>query len=187
MEPDTVRDRLQAELQRAAALEQAERALLGAEHDGLFDELTTVDQHTADMASDMVEREQALTILEMAEEHRHNIEHAIQKLRSGQFGRCETCGATISDERLEAVPDARFCEAHQRDWELGRLGLVVGPMPEAPPESPEPGWRELDLLPDDDEDVPRRQDRTAEEAAMHLDPEEHDDNPTPPALRFLDR
>jgi hypothetical protein len=40
----------------------------------------------------------------------------------------------------------------------------------------EPGWRELDLLPDDDDETARRSPLSAEEAAMHLEPADDADD-----------
>jgi RNA polymerase-binding transcription factor DksA len=37
------------------------------------------------------------------------VEHALEKLDSGGYGRCETCGQTIPEARLEAKPAARLC------------------------------------------------------------------------------
>ena len=170
MEREVARRMLENELARVDTAAAYEKAVLGEGHDELFDELTSVDQHQADMASDTYEREQALTVLEVEDERRRDIEHALGKLASGSFGTCEVCGAVIPDWRLEAVPETRFCEPHRRDAELHRLGMRVGPIAAAVPEVAEPGWRELDLLPDDDEESERRSPLSAEEAAMHVEP-----------------
>ncbi|MFA6292339.1 MAG: TraR/DksA C4-type zinc finger protein, partial [Victivallales bacterium] len=37
------------------------------------------------------------------------IDEAIERLASGEFGKCLDCGCMISSERLEAKPHARFC------------------------------------------------------------------------------
>jgi RNA polymerase-binding transcription factor DksA len=170
MERETARQLLEAERQMAESVASAERTTLGQATDEIFDELASVDQHQADSASETYEREQALTILRVAEERQADIEHALEKVTAGTFGRCETCLEPIDDDRLEARPDARFCASHQRDWELGRLGLKVPTLPGSPSEPADPGWRELDLLPDDDEPVPRPPTLSAEEAAVHLEP-----------------
>ena len=39
---------------------------------------------------------------------------ALQKIDDGSFGRCERCGETIGDKRLEALPFARHCIDCQR-------------------------------------------------------------------------
>jgi DnaK suppressor protein len=37
------------------------------------------------------------------------VDHAMDKLKKGTYGRCETCGAEISLARLDVVPQARQC------------------------------------------------------------------------------
>ncbi|MGH7318193.1 MAG: TraR/DksA family transcriptional regulator [Candidatus Rokuibacteriota bacterium] len=39
---------------------------------------------------------------------------ALQKLDEGGFGRCERCGESIAEKRLEALPFARYCIDCQR-------------------------------------------------------------------------
>ena len=34
---------------------------------------------------------------------------ALAKIQAGSYGACETCGADIGKERLEAKPEAHFC------------------------------------------------------------------------------
>jgi len=150
MDRETALRLLEVELQTAEEVAAAQLAMLATSTEEIFDELASVDQHQADAGTETYEREKALTIFQLAEERKADIEHALEKLSAGTFGRCETCGAAISDERLEARPDARFCQDHERDWELGRIGMTVSTLPTSPPEPYEPGWRELDLLPDDD-------------------------------------
>jgi RNA polymerase-binding transcription factor DksA len=172
MERERIRRLLVDERDRAEAVAAAQRAVLLGSHDEIFDELSSVDQHQADSASDTYEREQALTVLRMTEEELAAIEAALEKLAAGTYGRCEACRDPIADERLEAVPATRFCALHERDAEFGRIGMRVGPLEAAVSEPVEPGWSELGLLPDDDELTPRRRRLSAEEAAMHLEVEE---------------
>ena len=37
------------------------------------------------------------------------IDHAIARFQEGTYGRCEECGQTIEEERLEARPQATLC------------------------------------------------------------------------------
>jgi RNA polymerase-binding transcription factor DksA len=174
MEREVARRLLVDERDRAKAVAAAHRAVLHGPHEELFDELSSVDQHQADSASDTYEREQALTVLRMTDEELAAIEAALEKLDSGTYGRCEACRDTISDERLEAVPATRFCALHERDAEFGRIGMRVGPLDAAVSEPADPGWSELGQVPDDDELTPRPRLLSAEEAAMHLEGEEGD-------------
>lgn len=38
-----------------------------------------------------------------------SIEDALRKIDENRFGICETCGKKISNDRIEAIPYARFC------------------------------------------------------------------------------
>jgi DnaK suppressor protein len=70
-------------------------------------------QHQADVGTETFDRERDLGILEQVEAEMTDIEHALVRLDDGTYGRCEACGAPIDDARLEALPAARFCLAHQ--------------------------------------------------------------------------
>jgi DnaK suppressor protein len=37
------------------------------------------------------------------------IDHALERIDAGTYGRCVTCGTAIPDERLQAVPWAALC------------------------------------------------------------------------------
>ncbi len=70
-------------------------------------DLTHYDQHPADQASEMFEREKDLAILERLEIDLAEIEAALQRLDEGTFGIDEVTGDPIDPERLEALPTAR--------------------------------------------------------------------------------
>ena len=46
-----------------------------------------------------------------------NIEAALKRINEGRFGECITCGKTIDDERLEALPFAANCRRCQEKLE----------------------------------------------------------------------
>ena len=72
-------------------------------------ELSSVDQHQADTGTETFNRERDLSILESVEAELADVEHALARLDDGTYGTCEACGRPIGDERLEALPAARFC------------------------------------------------------------------------------
>jgi RNA polymerase-binding transcription factor DksA len=45
------------------------------------------------------------------EEELRNIEAALQRVDSGHYGQCQTCGGSIEDKRLIAVPYAVECQS----------------------------------------------------------------------------
>ncbi|MGH2806702.1 MAG: TraR/DksA C4-type zinc finger protein [Actinomycetota bacterium] len=84
--------------------DESERSSLG--------ELSSVDQHPADHASETFEREKEMTIIGSLEAQLIEIEAALARLDAGTYGKCEACGKPIGEERLEARPTARFCMEH---------------------------------------------------------------------------
>jgi RNA polymerase-binding transcription factor DksA len=82
-------------------------------------ELSHLDQHQAEVASDTFEREKDFSILERIESELDDVERAMRRLEDGTYGTCEACGSSIGDDRLEAIPAARFCVTHQTQVESG--------------------------------------------------------------------
>lgn len=80
-------------------------------------ELSSVDQHPADQATETFEREKDLSILESTDEQLRDIELAFARIEDGSYGSCEVCGRPIGEERLRARPAARLCIDHQREAE----------------------------------------------------------------------
>lgn len=64
---------------------------------------------TADVGSDLAERERAMAISSHLGGILARIDAALEKLRKGTYGICDQCGARISPGRLEEVPYATLC------------------------------------------------------------------------------
>ena len=78
-----------------------------------------IDQHPADSATVTLDREIGDS-LELNEEHvLQEIDAALVRIDQGSFGTCEHCHQAIPEERLEALPQARFCIDCQRSLERG--------------------------------------------------------------------
>jgi RNA polymerase-binding protein DksA len=67
------------------------------------------DNHLADTATETYERELDEGLEEDARERLHQVEKALARIDSGEYGTCEVCGKEIPVERLEAVPWATLC------------------------------------------------------------------------------
>ena len=80
-------------------------------------ELSHIDQHPADSASDAFEREKEFSILDQVQAELEDVERALKRLDEGKYGLCQACNREIGDERLAAVPSTRFCIEHQTDAE----------------------------------------------------------------------
>jgi RNA polymerase-binding protein DksA len=71
--------------------------------------LSAADNHLADAATDTYERELDEGLEEDAREQLRQVEKALARLESGEYGKCEVCGKEIPVERLEAVPWTTLC------------------------------------------------------------------------------
>ena len=119
MDTDLVRQRLAEERERLDGVRStfdAEGLTQQSETDSLS-ELSSYDQHQADLGTETFEREKDLSILEQVEAELADVEHALRRLDEGTYGTCEIDGKPIPEERLEAVPAARLCLEHQAEAE----------------------------------------------------------------------
>jgi RNA polymerase-binding protein DksA len=73
------------------------------------DETDAVDQHPADDASELFEREKNLTVRRTLQISLREITDALGKFDSGTYGLCEMCGKPIAEKRLRAYPRATHC------------------------------------------------------------------------------
>jgi DnaK suppressor protein len=69
----------------------------------------SADNHLADTATETYEREMDEGLEEDAREQLRQIEKALARIESGEYGRCEICGKEIPLERLEATPSTTLC------------------------------------------------------------------------------
>ena len=79
----------------------------------------TFDNHLADSATATLDREIDYTLEENAENLLEAIDHALERIENGTYGKCESCGREIAEERLEAIPHATRCIDCQRLAERG--------------------------------------------------------------------
>ncbi len=62
-----------------------------------------------DAASEVEEYSTSLPIEFSLETQLQNVNSALEKIKKGAYGTCQTCKKEIPEERLLAVPEARFC------------------------------------------------------------------------------
>jgi RNA polymerase-binding transcription factor DksA len=110
MEEAVIRDALDAERQTA-------RRRIG-ELTAEFDEIVaatadanTDDEHDPEGSTIAYDRALVIALLGEAESSLAEVERALDRLRSGQYGRCAVCGAEIAQDRLQARPTASTCIA----------------------------------------------------------------------------
>jgi DnaK suppressor protein len=118
MKADTARKLLEAERARLdEVLSTLEQESLDETQQASMQELSSVDQHIADMGTETFEREKAESIKISMEGQLADVERALGRLESGEYGVCEICGKKIPDARLQARPAARYCVEDQEKVE----------------------------------------------------------------------
>ena len=92
-------------------------ATLEAEGAGDSSELSHVDQHPGDVASELTDADNQNAVLENSAQQRAEVEAALARLDDGTFGTCVDCGKPIPDARLEVRPEAARCVTDQEKFE----------------------------------------------------------------------
>jgi RNA polymerase-binding transcription factor DksA len=131
MDTATARTRLEEERRRLQETRRAAKDLVSGNSEEAVQELATYDQHLADQGTETFERERDYSVLQRVEAQLHEVDAALARLDAGTYGFCEICGRPIGDERLEAMPAARYClEDQARAEREGRLntGTPSGPI-----------------------------------------------------------
>jgi len=81
------------------------------------DELSSYDNHPADLGSETFEMEKHMALNVHQQKYLEDINDALKKIENGTYGICETCSKEIEYERLKAIPYAKECiscaKAHQ--------------------------------------------------------------------------
>ncbi|MBP84914.1 MAG: hypothetical protein CMO61_13800, partial [Verrucomicrobiales bacterium] len=76
-------------------------------------EASAFGMHQADAGSDAYDRDFALNILSQEQDALHEIEEALIRIDSGEYGVCQGSGESIPQARLEAMPFARCTVEYQ--------------------------------------------------------------------------
>lgn len=77
--------------------------------------------HQADAGSDAYDRDFALSLLGKEQDALYEINEALKRIETGTYGLCEGTGVTIPEERLEAMPFARFSVTYQEKLERSQM------------------------------------------------------------------
>jgi DnaK suppressor protein len=106
---------------RLIARRDALRKALSGDLEGFrkFSDLSGVGD-SIDAAVDSANDEISSQLVEIESRELGQIEHALQRIAAGVYGRCEFCGGKISEARLNALPYTNSCIDCQRENE--RLG-----------------------------------------------------------------
>ena len=96
-------------LRSALEAEQARLAAVIAQIEIESDESLGYGNHMADDATEAFEQAKDLAIRRNAERLLDQVSHALERLKAGTYGMCETCHDRIDPARLEALPYATLC------------------------------------------------------------------------------
>ncbi|RKX71304.1 TraR/DksA family transcriptional regulator [candidate division WOR-3 bacterium] len=75
--------------------------------------------HMADQGTDTFQREMESRFMTMEHNVLNEINHALERIASGKYGICESCGRPINEERLEVIPYTRYCVDCQNKKDFG--------------------------------------------------------------------
>jgi RNA polymerase-binding transcription factor DksA len=97
---------------RTETLRQGER--------GTVDRANALGQHCTDGAMAEIDLERALSSVENEQELLREVQDALERMRRGTYGICEQTGEAIDQERLNAIPFARYSLRGQEEYERNR-------------------------------------------------------------------
>lgn len=75
-------------------------------------ELSEIDNHPGDAATELYHRSMDISLLEREEHELDDIEAALKAMDEGTYGICAASGEPIPYERLSALPATRFTKEH---------------------------------------------------------------------------
>lgn len=104
MEKEHLQDQIQSDEETLVKVGQKE----------FVDELSSYDNHPADMGTELFDKERIMALNDHAKSEIEKINIALQAINEGKYGHCKVCGKTISIKRLEAVPATLYCLEHSQ-------------------------------------------------------------------------
>lgn len=119
LDPGEAWRRLQARRRALKALERGLRGRgpLAGSQQQVSAELSSYDNHPAELGTDTWQRGQAVGMAADLHAQVQQLDAALQRLAEGRYGRCERCGQIIPAARLRVLPEARCCQSCQRQVE----------------------------------------------------------------------
>jgi DnaK suppressor protein len=115
--------------ERAEEIATRRGQLARSGENALDSELADYDQHPADDGTETHEQELDETTDMMLAAEAENVETALGRLASGDYGKCVDCGKDIPRARLEAIPEAIRCIEDQARHEATLRASWAPPPP----------------------------------------------------------
>jgi len=96
-----------------------ERAALQQNRQDASGDLSKMPLDMADIGSDNYEQEFTMGLIETEQSTLREIDEALERIESRQYGKCVACGRPITKARLKAKPHAKLCIECRRQEEKG--------------------------------------------------------------------
>jgi YteA family regulatory protein len=103
-------------------------------------ELSYYDNHPADTGTELFEQSKDLALNENTEENLREVEEALAIIDTKVYGFCTQCSQPIPFERLQVIPETRYCIKHSPEQEISLdrpIEEQLLPFPYAPSSSEE--------------------------------------------------
>ncbi len=98
-----------------------ERAALEKNRQDASGDLSKMPLDMADVGSDNYEQEFTLGLIETEQATLQEIDEALDRIETKEYGKCVSCEDAIPKARLKAKPHAKFCIECKRRQEKGLL------------------------------------------------------------------
>ncbi|MBE0343409.1 hypothetical protein E4V51_24065, partial [Paenibacillus sp. 28ISP30-2] len=106
------------DLERHFKQNDQENSLLGETLTDSIGELSSYDNHPADVGTETFERSRDLAINDSLESELDQVNAALQRMKDGTYGICVKSGEEIPFERLQAIPHTAYTVEHTPNREL---------------------------------------------------------------------
>ncbi len=78
-----------------------------------------INPDRADLAQDYFLQDRRRALMDRLEDSLEQVTGALERIETGEYGKCQHCGQQISPARLEALPYAELCIDCQEKRETG--------------------------------------------------------------------
>ncbi|PCD05284.1 molecular chaperone DnaK [Peribacillus simplex] len=101
-------------------IQNDEQSILDKSQTESVGELSSYDNHPADLGTELFEMERNQALDEHAQSEMEKIDEALKAMEEGSYGHCKICNKEIPIERLEAIPSTLYCVEHAPERTLSQ-------------------------------------------------------------------
>jgi YteA family regulatory protein len=87
-------------------------------------DLSNYDNHPADNGTELFEKSKDLALNENTEANLREVTEALVIIDSADYGICVQCGLSIPFERLQIIPQTRYCILHSPEQEISERRTI---------------------------------------------------------------